>query len=74
MAELVEELWDHRKTTITSSTDTHSSQDEIQREHVVGPKEVSTHRPRSSKNIVLNIWDFSGQATFYTTHQVTETH
>ena len=25
---------------------------------------------KSGKNIVLNIWDFAGQAVYYTTHQV----
>ena len=26
--------------------------------------------PSSGRNITLNIWDFAGQAAYYTTHQV----
>ena len=40
------------------------------RENIDESTDKPTKAGSNGKNIVLNIWDFAGQAVYYTTHQV----
>ncbi len=53
--------------------------DELMKEREMRAESAKMQSPPSKdsnngRNIVLNIWDFAGQAAYYTTHQVCHNH